>query len=454
MYDPKAVVNLAHQRMVKLAFSYYEQTGEAPKPDFLMTLLRKDLRENVKDTEKHLWQLTEASATLDYTDIASTQYWIEEMYRRQREWKIKNAYGEYANDQDAAKLFEAIRAAEKITPGGDELWNYATATYQPRRHYLKGFVGQKDLVLLYGPSGSYKSFVALEWCLSIATGRQWQGRKVKKERVLYVCAESGENLKKRIDAWAMANEVSAEEIAENFRALTHETKLDDPTEYPQIVKHIENWEAKVVCFDTVDRCMVGSESSTEDMKKFVDAAVRLIREMEVAVILVHHTGKDVARGSKGDNRLPNACDVVVQCLKAEAMSTTTRLTTEKMKEDAKSEPVYLRSVRHTLGYCDEDGDEETSLSLESCTQAEYSTTPVASLSVDELTLMNHLPGLSAEGLTDELVASGAVSQARLGELCGLEKSKLSRMVISLVAAGHIAKRQIGKTNYVWLPTLS
>ena len=40
--------------------------------------------------------------------------------------------------------------------------------------------------ILYGPPGAGKSFVALDFALSVASGRAWHGHEVRQGPVLYV----------------------------------------------------------------------------------------------------------------------------------------------------------------------------------------------------------------------------------------------------------------------------
>lgn len=448
LLDPDLLSTPTQRRLVQFVYEYFTMAGEAPKPSFLHHLLRRNLRENKVDKDSEI--LAEASLILDYTDVASSTFWVKEIYARQRKFMILQAMKAMA-DGDQDKFWKLSEQAKKIVQEEDELWNPATAVSEPSEQLIDGLISERDLVLLYGPSGSFKSFVSLDWCLSIAMGLPWQGRGTTQQKVLYVCAESGENLKKRVDAWGLANHYTAEMMAEGFRGLTKSLKVDDPVDYQRLLKHVERWRPTVVCFDTVDRCMVGSESSTEDMKKFVNAVIQFREETGVAVLLVHHTGKDITRGSKGDNRLPSACDVVVQCLKSTPEASVTRLLTEKMKEDERPSPVYLRSVRHNLGYLKKNGDEETSLSLTTATEAEYVAKTPDSLTAEERLALNLIPALKSDGITDDLVKLHGINQGELAEQMGIDKRAASKLFANLEKAGLIARRPLGKFKYVWKP---
>ena len=59
---------------------------------------------------------------------------------------------------------------------------------------------QGTTALLYG-EGHAKTFIALDWAASVATGRHWQGRTTEQRRVLYVAGEGAFGFKGRVDAW-------------------------------------------------------------------------------------------------------------------------------------------------------------------------------------------------------------------------------------------------------------
>jgi hypothetical protein len=60
---------------------------------------------------------------------------------------------------------------------------------------------QGTTALLYGKWGTAKTFIALDWAASVATGRRWQSRATEQHRVLYVAAEGVWGFRSRVDAW-------------------------------------------------------------------------------------------------------------------------------------------------------------------------------------------------------------------------------------------------------------
>jgi hypothetical protein len=56
----------------------------------------------------------------------------------------------------------------------------------PPQWLIGGLAPADGLVVLYGEPGAGKSFVALDWGLSVATGAPWLGREVKQGEVVYI----------------------------------------------------------------------------------------------------------------------------------------------------------------------------------------------------------------------------------------------------------------------------
>lgn len=48
----------------------------------------------------------------------------------------------------------------------------------PQDYNIKGHLPSNTLASIYGPSGSYKSFLAVSWACHIATGKPWASRRV------------------------------------------------------------------------------------------------------------------------------------------------------------------------------------------------------------------------------------------------------------------------------------
>ena len=67
---------------------------------------------------------------------------------------------------------------------------------------VKRWIQSQALVMVHGPSGGGKTFVVLDWCLHMASGREdWGGHKVRPGNVVYLAGEGHHGLRGRVAAW-------------------------------------------------------------------------------------------------------------------------------------------------------------------------------------------------------------------------------------------------------------
>jgi hypothetical protein len=66
---------------------------------------------------------------------------------------------------------------------------------------VKHVVPADSIGVIYGGSGTFKSFIAIDLAMHIAHGMEWLGKKTKKGPVLIIAAEGGAGLWRRIVAW-------------------------------------------------------------------------------------------------------------------------------------------------------------------------------------------------------------------------------------------------------------
>jgi hypothetical protein len=195
--------------------------------------------------------------------------------------------------------------------------------------------------LLYGKWGTLKSFIALDWAASVATGREWQGRGTVKRRVLYVAAEGAFGLKARVDAWEQGwhTQIAADGELE---ILPRPLNLTNAAEVRNLAALMRWGGYSFIVFDTVARCMVGGdENSAKDCGLVVDSLNRL-RECTPdgrgVVMGVHHSGKD-AKTLRGSSAFEGGVDTVYSASRDGAVVTLER---EKRKDGPELDHHELR----------------------------------------------------------------------------------------------------------------
>lgn len=168
---------------------------------------------------------------------------------------------------------------------------------------IEDYIEQDTTGVLYGQSGSYKTFLALDWCLSIATGQSWHGHDVNSGLVVYVAGEGNHGLQKRIKAWLRYHHIDDSTdipfMASNQRvAIRNDDELSMFRHYlEQITDSGEK--IKLIVFDTLRKCFgSGDENHSKDMGEFLDQVEALRQDFDTTCLIVHHTNKNkIIRGS-------------------------------------------------------------------------------------------------------------------------------------------------------------
>lgn len=232
------------------------------------------------------------------------------------------ALGETAYDPDGpsswtADKFHAVLAGEGNRAPGD--WKAVRRPEMPeaprgriRRALLKrsdiknlprpvplieDVMFRSSVVVLSGKFGTYKSFVAVSWAASLATGKDWMGHAVPEPvPVLYAAAEGAYGIEQRLAAWEAAHQP----IPDLFYLLPLAVRLNRPADMQELEQHIVETGAKVLIFDTLHASTPGvDENDSGEMGSVMDVLRGFQERHGICSILPHHTGHagERARGS-------------------------------------------------------------------------------------------------------------------------------------------------------------
>ena len=175
---------------------------------------------------------------------------------------------------------------------------------------VRGVLPAVGVAALFGPSASGKSFLGFDVAAHIPEGRAWFGHRVTAAPVVYVALEGEAGLKLRAEAWEQAN---GRKLPAGLRLVLQSFKLTD--DVPDLAAAIlaAVGAGAVVFVDTLKRAApMADENSSRDMGEILEGAKELQRLTAGLVVLVHHTGKDAARGLRGHSSLFAALDAAVE----------------------------------------------------------------------------------------------------------------------------------------------
>ena len=217
----------------------------------------------------------------------------------------------------------------------------------PPTWLIQGLLPTDGLIGLSGKSGDGKSFIALDWAMHISQGMPWLGRQTNRAPAVYIAAEGGRGIQKRVRAWMKAHGrldlpgmyfmvsplyVREEGVVEAFcDALGH-------------LEH-ERINPGLVVIDTLARSFGGGEeNSSADMGDFMARITELSAERRASVLVVHHLN---ATGTKerGHTSFKGGLDAGFLCSaekNGDRKIVRITLTNNKQKDDEEGRDLYLQ----------------------------------------------------------------------------------------------------------------
>lgn len=176
---------------------------------------------------------------------------------------------------------------------------------------IDNVLDQGTTALLYGKWGTAKTFIALDWAASVATGRKWQNRHTEQRRVLYVVGEGAFGFRGRLQAWETGWHTVVDD--DWLHILPIPVNLTNHPAVNNLLALVDWGGYDFVIVDTLARCMVGAdENSAKDCGEVVDALTRILAATPGGrgnVLGVHHAGKD-GRTLRGSSAFEGGADTV------------------------------------------------------------------------------------------------------------------------------------------------
>ena len=160
----------------------------------------------------------------------------------------------------------------------------------PPQWLLSNLLTVGSFAVLYGPPGVGKSFLALDFALSIATGQSGLVEPRNEGLVVYIAAEGHGGLRSRVEAW----EVTYYE-ATNIRFLPEAVNFLLDLDSKRLLLALETLPARprLIIVDTMARCMLGGdENSSEAVGRLIAKLDELRVEFGCTILLVHHGTKN------------------------------------------------------------------------------------------------------------------------------------------------------------------
>ena len=249
---------------------------------------------------------------------------------------------------------------------------------EPVEWLVDSIIPKRSFVALYAPPASWKSFIALDLAEAIATGRDWMGYKIpKKGAVLFISGEGHGGMGARVKACKIQNQSPD---GANLYIIRAQLNLrSSPEDFTELLNAINDLIAEIgepielIILDTLMRMAGGefNESSSEDMGGFITQTGKLQELFECALLVIHHTGKDITKGLRGHSSLLGGCDTVLEIQRQDSVINSADpsvignaiLKLSKQKDGADSIEVGIEIVLVEIGTSDLGFEALTSLAV-------------------------------------------------------------------------------------------
>ena len=218
---------------------------------------------------------------------------------------------------------------------------------------------------IWGHPNAGKSFVTLDWALSVACGIPWQGHETKRGPVVYICGEGQRGFRRRIAAWITKNGVSP--ARGMFRWTRRAVALNDGAERLALYETIDGGPPPIlVIIDTRTRATPGwNENDVVDSGKYAALVGEIMQRYGCAVVSVLHCAKS-GESAAGHHSFLGTVDNEwsVKGVGVGPPFERCALTVTKLKDGSGAKPIVFKFVDVALPWFDERGEQQVSAVLE------------------------------------------------------------------------------------------
>ena len=176
----------------------------------------------------------------------------------------------------AGELSPAEREAGLIT--------FAELQQLPEAPWLiDGMIRQRSLTFLYGKPDTFKTFLALDLCGALMTGRAWLEAEVHQSGpVLYLAAEGTETLVERMAAWEIQHQATVP--WDGFQVVQHPPELTDSDAIDTLCEGLKSRPYSLVVIDTFGKSLGwADENNNSEINRALLRAAKL-KDLGLAVV--------------------------------------------------------------------------------------------------------------------------------------------------------------------------
>lgn len=258
-----------------------------------------------------------------------------------------NDYAAAGNDLAALLSADNDIASRLQLVYGDQL----SAEYEAPDELVEGLMTLGSSVVVYGDSNSGKTFWALSVAAALATGRECYGRKVDPGLVVYLASEAPASIRSRMQAIKRYHGCDLADLAMVPVPLNFYTGSQDAHDVISLIQSVQQTRGKpvrLIIADTLARMSAGAnENSGEDMGPVMARFDQVAAATGAAMMIIHHNGKDAAKGARGWSGIRAHIDTEIEILEKDGIRSAT--VTKQRELPSKSDTIYFKLEVVTMG---------------------------------------------------------------------------------------------------------
>jgi hypothetical protein len=229
------------------------------------------------------------------------------------------------------------------------------------RWYIKGVLPECDVGMIFGASGSGKSFLCWDIACGLSRGvTEWGGRPARPVKCGWIAAEAVGSVGVRAKAYALHHNVAVDSL--DLPVIAAVPDLGDPKQVARIIVGIKERGILLLFIDTLAAVSGGRDENTVEMQVVMNGARTIRNQTGATVIVVHHSGKDTTKGARGSSAIKATCDFE---LEVERQDEVRNVRVSKMRDGADGDAFAFKLIPVTVGY-DDDDEGVTSCAVEHC----------------------------------------------------------------------------------------
>lgn len=266
-------------------------------------------------------------------------------------------------------------------------------------YIVKGLFHRNCVSIVWGETGCRKTFALLDGAAAIASGQPtWHGRRIRAGRVVYICAEGGEDdARNRLSAIKHARNIERADLA----LIPVPIAIDEDSALKALCDAIHaafgEPKADLLIFDTVSVCLRSTDEYHNGEVARMMARLRvLMRRLGGAhTVLVHHTGHSFNR-ERGAYAWRANADVSIE-IAFDDRRNCGLITAHKVRHGVIGAIGAFTCQEKDLGV-DDDGDRVASLAAIECAAPSRSAEPAPPLTIVQAEILEEIDiGLAQSG---------------------------------------------------------